>query len=65
MSATSGFISRSPSGWQVEASHDPARGEDPQATKRIEKFDIPLDTLKRMFEKPPVANTVSTAAVRF
>lgn len=65
VSATSGFVSRSPSGWQVEASDDPARGEDLQATKRIERFDIPLDSLKRMFEKPPVANTVSTAAVHF
>lgn len=65
VSATSGFISRSPSGWQVEASDDPARREDLQAAKRIERFDIPLDTLKRMFEKPAVANTVSTAAVHF
>lgn len=65
VSATSGFISLSPSGWQVEASDDPARREDLQAAKRIERFDIPLDTLKRMFEKPAVANTVSTAAVHF
>lgn len=65
VSATSGLVSRGPSGWQVEASGEPVRGEDLQATKRIERFDIPLDTLKRMFEKPPGANTVSTAAVHF
>lgn len=56
VSATSGFVSCSPSGSQVE---DPARREDPQAAKRIERFDIPLDSLKRMFEKPAVENTVS------
>lgn len=65
MSATSGFVSRSPSGSQVEASDDPARRDDLQAAKRIERFDIPLDSLKRMFEKPAGANTVSTTAVDF
>ncbi|XP_031147423.1 xin actin-binding repeat-containing protein 2 isoform X1 [Sander lucioperca] len=57
VSATSGFVSHSPSGLQVEASDDPVLKEDLQAAKRIERFDIPLDNLKRMFEKPAVANT--------
>lgn len=61
MSAPSGFVSRSPSGPQVEAADSPVLKEDPQATKHIEKFDIPLDSLKRMFEKPAVTNTVSAA----
>ncbi|XP_019724092.1 xin actin-binding repeat-containing protein 2 isoform X1 [Hippocampus comes] len=38
-------------GLQVETSEDPVLKEDLQAAKRIEKFDIPLDSLKRMFEK--------------
>ncbi|KAF1371643.1 hypothetical protein PFLUV_G00270590 [Perca fluviatilis] len=57
VSATSGFVSHSPSGLQVEASDEPVLKEDLQAAKRIERFDIPLDNLKRMFEKPAVANT--------
>ncbi|CAG04964.1 unnamed protein product [Tetraodon nigroviridis] len=62
VSATSGSVSRSPPGWQVETSDaDPVCGEDLQAGKRIERFDIPLDSLKRMFEKPAEASTVSTA----
>lgn len=61
--ATPGSVSQSPSGWQVEASDDLVCREDLQAAKRIEKFDIPLSTLKRIFEKPAVANTVSTATV--
>ena len=65
VSETPGFVSPSPSGPQVEASDDPVLKEDPQAAKRIERFDIPLDSLKRMFEKPAVVNTVSTAAVDF
>lgn len=65
VSATSGFVSRSHSVPQVDASDDPVLREDLQATKRIERFDIPLDTLKRMFEKPAVANTVSTDTVHF
>lgn len=60
VSATPGFISRSQCGPQVEASEDPVHREDLQAAKRIERFDIPLDSLKRMFEKPAAANTVST-----
>lgn len=64
VSATSVSISRSPPGSQVETSDDdPARGEDLQAGKRIERFDIPLNSLKRMFEKPAEATTVSTATV--
>ncbi|KAM3584966.1 uncharacterized protein V6R79_003994 [Siganus canaliculatus] len=58
--ATSGFVS-CPSGSQVEASHDPALREDLQAAKRIERFDIPLDSLKRMFEKPAVPTTEGTS----
>ncbi|GLD64805.1 xin actin-binding repeat-containing protein 2-like isoform X1, partial [Lates japonicus] len=60
VSATSGFVSRSPCGPQVEASDDPVLREDLQAAKRIERFDIPLDSLKRMFEKPAVANSEVT-----
>ncbi|KAM7375227.1 hypothetical protein PAMA_014357 [Pampus argenteus] len=60
VSATSGFVSRSHSGLQVEASDDPVLREDLQAAKRIERFDIPLDSLKRMFEKPAVPNTEVT-----
>ncbi|XP_044201007.1 xin actin-binding repeat-containing protein 2 isoform X1 [Thunnus albacares] len=60
VSATSGFVSRSHSGPQVEASDDPVLREDLQAAKRIERFDIPLDSLKRMFEKPAVGNTEVT-----
>ncbi|XP_074483863.1 uncharacterized protein xirp2a isoform X1 [Sebastes fasciatus] len=56
VSATSGFVSRSPSGPQVETADDPVLREDLQAAKRIERFDIPLDNLKRMFEKPAVAD---------
>ncbi|XP_050921982.1 LOW QUALITY PROTEIN: xin actin-binding repeat-containing protein 2 [Lates calcarifer] len=60
VSATSGFVSHSPCGPQVEASDDPVLREDLQAAKRIERFDIPLDSLKRMFEKPAVANSEVT-----
>lgn len=60
VSATSGYVSRSPSGLQVEASNEPVLREDLQAAKRIERFDIPLDNLKRMFEKPAAANTEVT-----
>uniref|UniRef100_UPI0037E99949 xin actin-binding repeat-containing protein 2 n=1 Tax=Semicossyphus pulcher TaxID=241346 RepID=UPI0037E99949 len=61
VSATSGCVSWSPSGSQVEASDDPVIREDLQAAKRIERFDIPLDSLKRMFEKPSGTNTEVTA----
>ncbi|XP_049426574.1 xin actin-binding repeat-containing protein 2 isoform X1 [Epinephelus fuscoguttatus] len=60
VSATSGYVSRRPSGPQVEASNEPVLREDLQAAKRIERFDIPLDNLKRMFEKPAAANTEVT-----
>ncbi|KAM6892869.1 uncharacterized protein PEZ65_022931 [Lycodopsis pacificus] len=60
VSATSGLVSRRPSGPQVETPDDPVLREDLQA-KRIERFDIPLDNLKRMFEKPAAANTEVTA----
>lgn len=64
VSATSVSASRSPPGRRVEASDDdPPRREDPQAEKRIERFRISLDSLKRMFEKPTDTATVSTATV--
>lgn len=64
VSAASGSVSRTPPGSQVETSdEEPARGEDLQAGKRIERFHIPLDSLKRMFEKPAGAKTVSTTTV--
>ncbi|KAK2856757.1 hypothetical protein Q5P01_005492 [Channa striata] len=59
--ATSGCVSRAPPGPQVEVSDNPVFREDLQAAKRIERFDIPLDSLKRMFEKPAVASTEVTA----
>ncbi|KAF0046238.1 hypothetical protein F2P81_002767 [Scophthalmus maximus] len=61
-SATSGSVSRRPSGPQVD---EPALREDLQAAKRIERFHIPLDSLKRMFEKPAAASAVSTATVEW
>lgn len=62
VSATPVSMSQSPPGWQVERSDaDPAHRQDPQAEKRIERFHVPLDSLKRMFEKPAEATTVSTA----
>ncbi|XP_076004938.1 uncharacterized protein xirp2a [Genypterus blacodes] len=58
VSATSGSVSGSASGPQVQASDAPAPlREDLQAAKKIERFDIPLDSLKRMFEKPAAENT--------
>lgn len=62
VSATPVSICQSPPGWQVERSDiDPAHRQDPQAEKRIERFHVPLASLKRMFEKPAEATTVSTA----
>ncbi|TNM94197.1 hypothetical protein fugu_002373 [Takifugu bimaculatus] len=62
VSATPVSISQSPPGWQVERSDvDPAHTQDPQAEKRIERFHVPLDSLKRMFEKPAEATTEVTA----
>lgn len=61
VSATSVSVSRSPPSSRVD--DDPPRREDPQGEKRIERFHISLDSLKRMFEKPTDATTVSTATV--
>lgn len=61
--ATSGSVSSSPylSGPQADGTDDQVLREDLQAAKTIERFDIPLSSLKRMFEKPLGAtNTVST-----
>ncbi|XP_053739389.1 xin actin-binding repeat-containing protein 2 isoform X1 [Synchiropus splendidus] len=64
VSATSGFVSRCHSGPRVEPSGDSVLKEDLQAAKRIERFDIPLDSLKRMFEKPAGPNSeVSTVSL--
>ncbi|XP_037121822.1 xin actin-binding repeat-containing protein 2 isoform X1 [Syngnathus acus] len=49
--ASSGIHSQRHHGPQVETLEDPVFKEDLQAAKRIERFDIPLDSLKRMFEK--------------
>ncbi|XP_026218268.1 xin actin-binding repeat-containing protein 2 isoform X2 [Anabas testudineus] len=62
--ATSGYVSCSPPGPQVEVSDDPVVREDLQAAKRIERFDIPLDSLKRMFEKPEVTNVHTSPSKR-
>ncbi|TWW64027.1 hypothetical protein D4764_03G0010350 [Takifugu flavidus] len=63
VSAAPVSISQSPPGWQVERSDvDPAHTQDPQAEKRIERFHVPLDSLKRMFEKPAEATTRSQTA---
>ncbi|CDQ96805.1 unnamed protein product [Oncorhynchus mykiss] len=59
---TPGSVSSSPylSGPQADDTDDQVLREDLQAAKTIERFDIPLSSLKRMFEKPPGAtNTVS------
>ncbi|XP_014842160.1 PREDICTED: xin actin-binding repeat-containing protein 2 isoform X1 [Poecilia mexicana] len=61
VSATSGFVSCAPAGPQVVTSDEPALREDLQAAKRVERFDIQLDSLKRMFEKP-AASTTEVAA---
>ncbi|XP_038835812.1 xin actin-binding repeat-containing protein 2-like [Salvelinus namaycush] len=58
--ATSGSVSSSPylSVPQADGTDDQVLREDLQAAKTIERFDIPLSNLKRMFEKPPgAANT--------
>jgi len=36
--------------------------EDLEENRHIEKFDIPLSSLKQMFEKPPVQHVVSLRA---
>ncbi|XP_022068574.2 xin actin-binding repeat-containing protein 2-like [Acanthochromis polyacanthus] len=63
--ATSGSVCRRPSGPQVEASDDPVLREDLQVAKRIERFHIPLDSLKRMFEKPAAASAEVAAVHAF
>ncbi|KAJ8003461.1 hypothetical protein DPEC_G00148560, partial [Dallia pectoralis] len=52
--ATSGSASSSshPTGPQADATDDRVLREDPLTAKTIERFDIPLSSLKRMFEKP-------------
>lgn len=56
MSATLGLVSHDATGLQVEVEVEASvLREDLQAARRIERFDIPLDQLKRMFEKPPAA----------
>ncbi|XP_017288285.1 xin actin-binding repeat-containing protein 2 isoform X2 [Kryptolebias marmoratus] len=55
--ATSGYVSCGPSRTQVVTSDDPVLREDLQAAKSIERFDIQLDNLKRMFEKPAATST--------
>ncbi|XP_061652819.1 xin actin-binding repeat-containing protein 2 isoform X2 [Phyllopteryx taeniolatus] len=56
--ASSGIHSQGHHGPQVETSEDPVLKEDLQAAKRIERFDIPLDSLKRMFEKSTEVTSV-------
>ncbi|XP_077406766.1 uncharacterized protein xirp2a [Vanacampus margaritifer] len=56
--ASSGIHSQSHHRPQVETSEDPVLKEDLQAAKRIERFDIPLDSLKRMFEKSTEVTSV-------
>lgn len=58
-SAPSCFAPRRPSVPQVETADEPVLREDLRAAKGVERFDIPLDNLKRMFEKPAVVNVVS------
>ncbi|XP_077958280.1 uncharacterized protein xirp2a isoform X1 [Gasterosteus aculeatus] len=62
-SAPSCFAPRRPSVPQVETADEPVLREDLRAAKGVERFDIPLDNLKRMFEKPAVVN-VEGAAVQ-
>ncbi|XP_077368632.1 uncharacterized protein xirp2a [Festucalex cinctus] len=56
--ASSGIHSQGHHRSQVETSEDPVLKEDLQAAKRIERFDIPLDSLKRMFEKSTEVTSV-------
>lgn len=58
-SAPSCFAPRRASVPQVETADEPVLREDLRAAKGVERFDIPLDNLKRMFEKPAVVNVVS------
>ncbi|CAB1451034.1 unnamed protein product [Pleuronectes platessa] len=54
---TSGLVASRACGPQVEAAGEPVLREDQQAAKRIERFHIPLESLKKMFEKPAVTDT--------
>ncbi|KAJ8394506.1 hypothetical protein AAFF_G00045160 [Aldrovandia affinis] len=47
----------SPSSLQADKPGDTVPKEDLQSSKKIEKFDIPLDSLKKMFDKPKVHKT--------
>ncbi|XP_036838734.1 xin actin-binding repeat-containing protein 2 isoform X2 [Oncorhynchus mykiss] len=64
--ATSGSVSSSPylSVPQADGTDDQVLREDLQAAKTIERFDIPLSNLKRMFEKPPGAANTEVRAVQ-
>lgn len=55
---TSGFVSS----WLQVAAGSPVLREEQQASRTIERFDVPLKSLREMFEKPAVTSTVSTAA---
>lgn len=57
-SVTSGFVSS----WLQVASGAQALREELQASRTVERFDVPLKSLREMFEKPAVTSTVSTAA---
>ncbi|XP_070969418.1 xin actin-binding repeat-containing protein 2-like isoform X1 [Oncorhynchus clarkii lewisi] len=63
---TPGSVSSSPylSGPQADGTDDQVLREDLQAAKTIERFDIPLSSLKRMFEKPPGATNTEVRAVQ-
>ncbi|XP_029612535.1 xin actin-binding repeat-containing protein 2 isoform X1 [Salmo trutta] len=63
---TSGSVSSSPylSGPQADGTDDQVLREDLQAAKTIERFDIPLSSLKRMFEKPLGATNTEVRAVQ-
>uniref|UniRef100_A0A3B3CYM0 Xin actin binding repeat containing 2a n=1 Tax=Oryzias melastigma TaxID=30732 RepID=A0A3B3CYM0_ORYME len=47
-SVTSGFVSS----WLQVAAGSPALREEQQASRTIERFDVPLKSLREMFEKP-------------
>ena len=60
VAAVPGSTSTLVSGPRLDVGDEQALREEPRAAKTIEKFHIPLDSLKRMFEKPPADSTVST-----
>ncbi|XP_067116466.1 xin actin-binding repeat-containing protein 2 [Osmerus mordax] len=57
VAAAPGSVSPHVSGPRLDVGDDQALREEPRAAKTIEKFHIPLDSLKRMFEKPPADST--------